>query len=344
VGWTLGQLADRVGGTVAGDERREVSGIRSLESAESEHLSFVAGAKHLAAARRSRAGALLVARGAGDLAADRIAVDDVMAALAELLALLHPRARPESGIHPTAVLGEGCVIEPSASVGPYVVLGRSVHVAAGAALGPHAVVGERCEIGEGSVLHAHVVLYDGVRVGPRSVIHAGTILGADGFGYLATAEGHRKIPQVGGVEIGSDVEIGALSAVDRATLDRTVVGSGTKIDNLVQVAHNVRIGRNVVVCGQAGVGGSASLEDGVVLAGQVGVIDHAVVGAGARVAAKSAVLSSLAPGAVAAGIPALPIGQWRRQQSLLRRLAAIWRRLRALERRLGAGDREEGDE
>jgi UDP-3-O-[3-hydroxymyristoyl] glucosamine N-acyltransferase len=205
------------------------------------------------------------------------------------------------------------------------------------------VVGRGSSVGAGAVLHPHVVLYPGVELGERAVVHAGSVLGADGFGYATERGAHLKIPQVGGVEIGADVEIGALSAVDRATLDATVIGAGTKIDNLVQVGHNVRVGRNSILCGQVGIAGSAELGDGVVLGGQAGVAGHLALGDGAQVASKSAVYEGVAAGEVVAGIPAVPIGRWRRRQALAARLEEIWRRLRALERGRAAGGTGEED-
>jgi UDP-3-O-[3-hydroxymyristoyl] glucosamine N-acyltransferase len=175
-------------------------------------------------------------------------------------------------------------------------------------------------------------------------VHAGAVLGADGFGYTeAAAGGLRKIPQVGDVAIGEDVEIGALSAVDRALLGTTRVGAGTKIDNLVQVGHNVEIGRGAILCGQAGVAGSAKLGDGVVVAGQSGVAGHLTMGDRSRVASKSAVYGDVRAGETVAGVPAVPIGAWRRQQALLARLADLWRRLRRLERRGAAETDGEGE-
>jgi UDP-3-O-[3-hydroxymyristoyl] glucosamine N-acyltransferase len=183
-----------------------------------------------------------------------------------------------------------------------------------------------------------VVLYAGVRLGSNVEVHAGTVLGADGFGY-ATAKGvHHKIPQVGTVAIGDDVEIGALSAVDRALLGTTSIGAGTKIDNLVQVGHNVRIGRSSILCGQAGIAGSTTLGDGVVLAGQVGVSNRITIGDGVRVAAKSAVFDDVAKGMQVAGTPAIEASRWRRQVALLRRLPELRKRLTAIERGAAARD------
>jgi UDP-3-O-[3-hydroxymyristoyl] glucosamine N-acyltransferase len=339
---TLGELAERIGADVEGERGRRIAGVRTLADAGPEHLSFLTSAKYLEAARASRAGALLVGRGAALPGRDLLIAAQPQLALAQLLELFHPRPAIRPGIHPTAVVGERCRVDPGAAVGPYAVLGDGVEVGAGASIGPHAVIGEGCRIGERSILHAHVVLYAGVRIGAGVEIHAGTVLGADGFGY-ATAKGvHHKIPQVGTVAIGDDVEIGALSAVDRALLGTTTIGAGTKVDNLVQVGHNVEVGERSILCGQSGIAGSAKLGAGVVLAGQAGVSGHLELGDGVQVAAKSAALETVPKGTAVAGIPAQPIPAWRRQQAAARRLPELLKRLRRLERRLGPGSGEPG--
>jgi UDP-3-O-[3-hydroxymyristoyl] glucosamine N-acyltransferase len=345
VGRTLAELAARLGGTVIGDGGRRIEGIRTLESAGPADLSFLTSPRYREAARASRAGALLVARHEADLAVDQLVVASAPHALAALLALFHPEPEAAPGVHPSAVVGRGCAIDPTAHVGPYAVVGDGTTVGPRAALHAHVVVGEGCAVGEGSVLFPHVVLYAGVRVGARCRIHAGVVLGADGFGYASDRTGHTRIPQVGGVVVGDDVEIGALSAVDRALLGATTIGDGTKIDNLVQVGHNVVLGRGVILCGQAGLAGSARLGDGVVVGGQAGIGGHLEVGAGAQVASKSAVYESVPAGKTVAGIPAADIREWRRGQALARRLGELWRRLRALERaRGGPAEGTDGEE
>jgi UDP-3-O-[3-hydroxymyristoyl] glucosamine N-acyltransferase len=335
VRFSLAELARRIGAEVAGDPAREVGALRTLAEAGPDDLSFLTGARYLEAARRSRAGALLVGTKSPALAVDRLIARDPHDALASLVELFHPPAPRRAGVHPTAVIDPESVVDPSAGVGPYAVVARGATVAAGASIGAHVVVGERCLVGEGVVLHPHVVLYPGVTVGAGTEVHAGTVLGADGFGYASSTAGHRKIPQVGTVTIGERVEIGALSAIDRAMLGATTIGDGTKIDNLVQVGHNVEVGRHAILCGQVGIAGSARLGDGVVLGGQSGVGGHIELGNGVQVASKSAVYEPVAAGTTMAGIPAAPIGRWRRSQAWVGRLGELVRRVRALERRVG---------
>jgi len=224
------------------------------------------------------------------------------------------------------------------------VIGAGSRIESGVVVGAHTVLGRDCRLGEETWLHPHVVLYDGTELGRRCIVHSGVVLGADGFRYSFAGGVHRKVPQVGRVVLGDDVEVGANSAIDRAGLGATRVGDGTKIDNLVQVAHNVEVGRAALLCGQAGIAGSARLGDGVVLAGQVGVSDHVTLGDGVQVAAKSAVLSDLEPGLRAAGIPAGPMREWRRQVVRVQRLEALEHRVRILEARVADHRSKEQEE
>jgi len=204
----------------------------------------------------------------------------------------------------------------------------------GVVLHPHVVVGRRCHIGKGTVIYPQVSIYDDTLIGERVIIHSGTVIGADGFGF-ADHDGSRvKLPQVGRVVLEDDVEIGANSAVDRATLEETRIGAGSKLDNLVQVGHNVRIGRGAILCGQAGVSGSARLGDRVIMAGQSGVAGHLELGDDARVAGKSAVFKSVAAGEMVAGSPAVAAAKWRRQAAGLARLEELRRRLTQVEKEL----------
>jgi UDP-3-O-[3-hydroxymyristoyl] glucosamine N-acyltransferase len=358
VGSRLAELAELVGGRIEGDPERAVETIRILEEAGPADLSFLTSPRYRAQAIASKAGALLVGNAMAAMAdiagipargRDLLVVDDPGYALAVLLAHFHPGdsgGRREPGAHPTAILEPGCAVDPTAHIGPYVVIGAGSRIGANAALHAFVAVGRACVVGEGAVLHPHAVLYDGTEVGPAAIVHAGVVLGADGFGYATHGGAHHKVPQLGRVVVEADVEIGANSTVDRATLGATRIGAGTKIDNLVQVGHNVQVGRHCILCGQAGIAGSARLGDGVVLAGQAGVAGHLQLGDRVQVAAKSAALASVEAGTAVAGIPAVEIRKWRRQTVLTSRLEEMSRRLRALERRLGniAGEGEDGEE
>jgi UDP-3-O-[3-hydroxymyristoyl] glucosamine N-acyltransferase len=344
VSYRLAELAELVGGRVEGDPDRAVEAIRSLEDAGPRDLSVLKDPRYREQAEASRAGALLVTAALSGAVPGRelLVVGDADYALARLVAVLHPQVRREPGVHPTAVLEPGCEVDPTAYVGPYAVIGSGSRIGAGAAVHASVSVGRSCAVGEGAVLHPHAVLYDGTEVGPNSVVHAGVVLGADGFGFAAQGGVHHKVPQVGRVVVEADVEIGANTTIDRGTLGETRIGAGTKIDNLVQVGHNVRIGRHCILCGQAGIAGSTRLGDGVVLAGQAGVAGHLQLGDRVQVAAKSAALAPVEAGTVVAGIPAVELRRWRRQVALLARLEEMSRRLRALEKRLGVSRDEDG--
>lgn len=339
--YRLAELAERVGGRVEGDPDRLVEGVRPLDTAGERDLSFLTDAKYRKQAEASAAGALLVGeklaakRGLpGGRARDLLVAGDPAWALARLIELFHPRPRREPGVHPTAVVEAGAEVDPTAHVGPYAVLGAGSRLGPRAAVLAHAVVGRGCTVGEGTVLHPHAVLYDGTEVGEGCEVHAGAVLGADGFGYATAGGVHHKVPQVGRVVVEAGVEVGANTTIDRATLGETRIGAGTKIDNLVQVGHNVRVGRASMLCGQAGIAGSTHLGDGVVLAGQAGVGGHLRLGDGVRVAAKSAALSSVEAGTTVAGIPAVEMGRWRRQTVLAGKLEEMARQLAELRRRL----------
>jgi UDP-3-O-[3-hydroxymyristoyl] glucosamine N-acyltransferase len=358
VAFRLADLAELVGGRVEGDPEREVEAVRTLDAAGPRDLSFLTHPRYRAQALASAAGALLLGpdvppelleAGAGSATTpprDLRVADDPAFALARVVAHMTPASVPAPGVHPTAVLDPACTVDPTAHVGPYAVIGAGSRVAAGAAVHAHAVIGRGCAVGEGAVLHPHTVLYDGTEVGAGSIVHAGVVLGSDGFGYATHGGVHHKVPQIGRVVVEEDVEIGANSTIDRATLGETRIGRGSKIDNLVQVGHNVRVGRHCILCGQAGIAGSTRLGDYVVLAGQAGVAGHIELGDGAQVAAKSAALASVPARTQVAGIPAVELRRWKRQAVLIARLEEMSRRLRALERKLAAGGDagEEGPE
>lgn len=334
----LADLAREVGGVSVGDGELALSGVRALEDAEPSHLSLLTQARYSRAASASRAGALLTtpAWAAHPLLAGKnlLLTEKPAWALARVLELFHPSRRAEPGVHPTAVIAATASVHSEAAIGPYAVVEDGAAIAAGVLVSAHCVVGRGARVGAGSVLFPHVVLYPGVELGEHVVVHAGTVLGADGFGYAWHAGVHVKVPQVGKVVVEGEVEIGALTAIDRATLGETRIGAGTKIDNLVQVGHNVRVGKASILCGQAGIAGSAQLGDGVVLGGQSGIVGHLDVPAGTQVAAKSAVLQPVTAAQVA-GVPAVGIKVWRRQVSALGRLPELLRRLRTLEKKVG---------
>ncbi|MGE5233454.1 MAG: UDP-3-O-(3-hydroxymyristoyl)glucosamine N-acyltransferase [Acidobacteriota bacterium] len=337
----LADLAALVGGQVKGDGELAIEGVATLAESGPASLSFLTNPRYRAQAEASRAGAVLVGPGVEIAGHSLLVAAEPYLALARILEEFHPAPAVEPGVHPTAMVAASARVDPGAQLAAHVVVGERSRIAAGVVVGAGCVVGRDCSIGAGSVLHPRVVLYDRTEVGQRCVLHAGVVLGSDGFGFATDAGRHRKIPQVGRVVIEDEVEIGANSTVDRATLDETRIGAGSKLDNLVQVGHNVRIGRGCILVSQSGIAGSTELGDYVVLAGQSGIAGHLKVGDGVRVAAKSAVFQNVEAGQQVAGTPAVAAGKWRRQQALLGRLEEIHRRLLNLEARLGGRAKEE---
>jgi UDP-3-O-[3-hydroxymyristoyl] glucosamine N-acyltransferase len=333
--FTVAEVAAACGGRVAGDGSARLTGVRALENAGPEALAFVSDAKALGRAAASRAGAFL-ARSGSDLPGRTVVeVEDPALAVVTALRLFHPPRAVHPGVHPTAVVDPSAAVDPAAEVGPYAVIGPSTRVEAGAVVEAHAVVGARCVVGRGSRLHAHAVLYDDVVLGERVEVHSGAVLGADGFGYATTKRGLVKVPQIGGVAIGDDVEIGANACIDRAALETTSVGAGTKIDDLVMVGHNVKIGRHDVLCAQVGVAGSAVIGDGVVLGGQAGVAGHLTVGDGVKVQAQSGIGADVPPGQALHGSPAFGYRDYQKSWIEFRRLPETARLVRRLAEKAG---------
>lgn len=357
----LRELAAQVGGRVLGDGELIVSGVRPLAEAAAEHLSPWKDARYRAEAEASGAGALLTTTAFAGQLPDRpggeerclLLVDDVSFALAQVLAVLYPERSRPPGIALSAIVDPSAEVDPSAWIGPYVVIDAGSRIGARAAVHPFVAIGRDCTVGEGAILYPHAVLYDSTEVGAASIVHAGAVVGSDGFGYATHGGVHHKVPQVGRAVVESEVEIGANATIDRATLGETRIGRGSKVDNLVQVGHNVKVGERSILCGQAGIAGSTELGRYVVLAGQVGVSGHLQVADGTQVAAKSAVLRSVEEkGRQIGGIPAAPIAEWRRQAAAaarlpeaIRRQNDLARRIARIEERLDAlGRREKGEE
>jgi UDP-3-O-[3-hydroxymyristoyl] glucosamine N-acyltransferase len=329
-------LAERLGCRLEGDGGLEVRGVRSLEDAAPGDLSFVAHERYLPRLPASAAGAVIVAEGWPPVDRPALRTANPILAFARALALLHPLPGPPPGIHATAVVASDARVAPDACVGPLAVLGPGVEVGPGTILDAHVSVGAGVRIGEGCRIYPQVVLRDGVMLGNRVIVHSGTVIGADGFGYARDGHRHVKIPQIGRVVIEDDVEIGANVTIDRATLGETRIGRGTKIDNLVQIAHNVRVGADTVIVAQVGIAGSSRVGSRVTLAGQVGVVDHVEIGDDVIVGAQAGVSKDVPAGSIVLGSPAIPHGDFKRQLAATAGLPEMRKRVRALEERLAA--------
>ena len=257
--FSLGRLAQALDASLDGDPERVVTGVAPLASAGPDDLSYVADRRHLAGARASRAGAYLAASDVSGLPAPTLHCRDPRRAFALALGLFHPPASLVPGVDPSARVAAGARIDPTASVGPLAVVEAGASVGPRVRIGPLVYVGADVTIGEDSVLHPHVTVYAGCRLGRRLIVHAGAVIGADGFGFVPGADGHLKIPQVGVVVVEDDVEIGANTTIDRATLGETIIGRGTKLDNLVHIGHNVEVGQRCLMAAQVGISGSCRL-------------------------------------------------------------------------------------
>lgn len=295
-------------------------GLASLSQAGPDEISFCAGPRHEAALATTRAGAVLLKEGAraNAPAGTRILIaPDPNLAFARLGALLYPDAlRPAepgaAGIAPSASIDRSARLEPGVAVAPAATIGRCAEIGTGTVIGPHAVIGEYVRIGRDCTIASHVTIGHAL-IGDRVIIHAGARLGQDGFGFVPGRRGHRKIAQLGRVIIQDDVEIGANATIDRGALDDTMVGEGTKIDNLVHIAHNVVIGRHCFVAAQSGIAGSTVVGDFVAIGGQAGISGHLAIGRNARIAGQSGVVRDVPMGLAVAGSPAGPAGAWLRQ-------------------------------
>jgi UDP-3-O-[3-hydroxymyristoyl] glucosamine N-acyltransferase len=320
---SVNDLAVRIGGAVEGNGMLALAGIASIPRARSRDVTFAGSAKQCAAAEASAAGAIIVPQNGPASSKALIRVDNPKSALARALAVFHPPRRYPATIHPTAQLGADVKLGADVFIGEYAV------VRDGAVIGDRTVVEAGCFVGEGAVLGADCVLYPGVKlypavkIGRGVVIHAGAVIGSDGFGYVQEDGQHFKIPQVGDVIIDDDVEIGANTTIDRAMMDSTIIRRGTKIDNLVQVAHDVTIGECSIIVAQVGIAGSCEIGRNVTLAGQVGVVDHCNIGGNAVVGGGAVVTDDLPANAVVWGTPAQPIRQYKRQLVALRRLPKV---------------------
>jgi len=336
---TAGELAERIGAEVEGDPGRRIAALRPPEAAGPGDLAYLADGKR--APSTFGAGVILVGR---DRARDGLPESATLLrhphahlGFARAIGILHPEPPPpwtgidpSATVHESARIGEGAIVGPRAVIGPDVVLGRDVRVDAGT------VIVARCRIGDGAHLHANVTLYPGTRIGPGSIIHSGAVIGADGFGFVPTPTGAVKIPHIGGVEIGAQVEIGANTTVDRGVLGDTVVQDGAKIDNLCQIAHNCVIGRGTVLAAQVGIAGSAKIGSGVQIGGQVGAAGHITIGDRARIAAQSGVCNDVAEGEEVMGFPATDSRIARRAYVLLFQLPELRRHIEQLARRIEA--------
>lgn len=332
--FTAAQLASQLNGEVIGDGSLEITGFASADKAQTGHLTFAENKEYLAKAEQGGASAILIGDAVGSSVKTLIRVSNPRVAFAKVLPLFFPETQFAPGIHPTAVIAKSASVHASAHIGPHCVVGERVTVGARSAFlgGNH--IAEDSRIGDDVWLFPNVVLYARTQLGNRVRIHAGTVIGADGYGYVFDAGQHRKVLQIGNVIIHDDVEIGANTCIDRGALGATIIGRGTKVDNLVQVAHNVVVGEGCLLVGQSGFAGSTVLGNYVIVAAQAGIGGHLKIGDQVTIAGQSGVMSDVPAGQKWIGTPAGPDREVKRQWISARRLPDLLKRLAELEQKV----------
>jgi UDP-3-O-[3-hydroxymyristoyl] glucosamine N-acyltransferase len=331
---TLKELTAIVGGEIVGDPLVLIKGVAPLEEAEEGDITFFANSKLSQFLHKTKASAVIVDSKTPGNGKPLIRIDNPYAAFSKIMELWVQNKSYCLGIHPTAVLGEQVKLGENVSIGTYAVIDDRVEIGDGTIIRPHTCIGENSKIGKNCHIYPQVTIAEKVELGDNVVIHSGTIIGSDGFGFIGENGTYRKIPQIGKVIIGNNVQIGANVTIDRGTFGKTWIKDGTKIDNLVQIAHNVEIGKNCIIVGQVGICGSVKIGDGVILAGQVGIVDHLSIGDGAKVAAKSVVTKSIPAGKFVSGYPARDHNEERRIKASVARLPSLYKKVQELSKRL----------
>jgi UDP-3-O-[3-hydroxymyristoyl] glucosamine N-acyltransferase len=336
----LAEIAARLGCEVRGDGNLDITGIAPIEDAGPGTLTFLANPRYRPYLATTHAAAVIVGREEPDVPIASLRAADPYLAFAQALELFYTPPPLPSGIHPTAVIAGSARLAPDVAVGPYCVIGEEVRIGTGSRLDAHVVVYPEVHIGRDCRAYAHVTVRERVRIGDRVILHSGCVIGGDGFGYVLTPQGARKITQAGTVALGDDVEIGANTTVDRAAVGATVIRQGAKLDNLVMVAHGCSIGEGSALAAQVGLSGSTHVGRFVRLGGQVGIAGHLTIGDGAQIAAQSGVPNDVPAGATVGGYPAIEIHLWRRVSAAVPRLPELLRRVRRLERARASDDSE----
>lgn len=335
---TVGELAAVVKGRVYGDPSTVIRGIASIEDARTGDITFAESSRFLADAKLSPASAILAPEDGAGVSEGKtlIQVSNPRLAFAQLLDVFAPEQYAQRGVHPSAQIGSDLRHGANVSIGPHCVLGENVRLGANVTLHPLVYVGDDVEIGDDTVVSPHVSLLRGTIIGARCVIHSGAVLGADGFGYLTLAGKHRKIPQIGNVAVGNDVEVGANVSVDRARTGTTRIGNGSKIDNLVHIGHNCQIGENCIIVAQVGLAGGVEVGKDVIIAGQTGVKEQVKIGANAVIGAQTGVMGDVPANAFVSGYGAKPHREVLRTAAAVNQLPNLLKKVRSLERRLAA--------
>ena len=332
----LREIADLLKGKIISTldvEELEINGVSGISDAKEGDITYISNLKLLNELKKSKASAFITKEYISDIEKPQVITENPQYAFACLLSRFHERPQIFKGISEKAYISEDVKLGEDVTIYPFAYISKGVEIGKGTAIYPNVFVGEKSKIAEGCLIYPNVVIREGVSIGKGVIIHAGAVIGSDGFGYVYHNGIHNKIPQVGGVIIEDDVEIGACVTIDRATTGNTIIGRGTKIDNLVQIGHNVQIGRNVIIVSQVGVGGSTIINDGVVIGGQVGISDHTIIEAGTMIGAKSGVMGEVKKG-IYSGSPAIPHREWLKASALFSRLPELNRKIKELENQI----------
>lgn len=333
---TLREIAKFIDGDITGDAETTITGVSGIREACAGDITFLANPKYFPLIDKTRASAIIASRDLeGAHKKPIVRTDNPSLAFAKIVSLISPSAAPQiKGVHPSAIVGKKVSLGRNAAIGAYVVIEDGASIGAGTLVYSGCFIGRNTKIGAGSIVYPNVSIRENVVIGERAIIHSGAVIGSDGFGFVTLKGTHHKIPQTGTVEIGDDVEIGANASIDRARFDKTVIGSGTKIDNLVHIAHNVVIGENSLIIAQAGISGSTTIGKGVTIAGQAGLVGHIHIGDGAILAAQAGVTKSVPANTTVSGYPAREHEAAKKVNACLQNLPKLYETIKALKKRI----------
>jgi UDP-3-O-[3-hydroxymyristoyl] glucosamine N-acyltransferase len=330
----LKQIARLIKGELVGDGELSITGVKGIEQAGAGDITFLAHAKYVKCLAKTKAAAIIVPALCAEFERPQILVANPYLALAQLLEYFYSSSHKSFGVHPLAVIGKNPSLAEGISIYPWAVLGDEVKLGPRVQIHSGTCIGDKVSIGADSIIHPQVTIYPGITLGERVIIHSGSVIGSPGFGYIWDGEKNRRIPQVGSVVIEDDVEIGANVTIDRGTMGNTFIGHGVKIDNLVQIAHNVTVGEHSIIVAQVGISGSTRIGRQVTIGGQAGLVGHIQVGDRVKVAAKSGVSKDVADDSVIAGYIGRPHSEWRKREAAMRRLPKLQAQVQELRRRL----------
>ncbi|MFQ6617298.1 MAG: UDP-3-O-(3-hydroxymyristoyl)glucosamine N-acyltransferase [Fidelibacterota bacterium] len=332
---TLGQISDFLQGDCEGDKSTVINDVAEIEFAKSGDITFLGDPRYRRFLKTTRASAIVISKGEGPVSIPAIRVDNPSEAFLRLIDLFRPEREEEfPSVHPTALIGEDTILGKGISIGAYAVIGRNCVIGDGVKIFPSVIVHDDVRIGDCTVIYGNVTIYERCKIGSRVLIHAGTVIGSHGFGFLNADGKLRKIPQTGTVRIEDDVEIGANCTVDRASLGETIIHKGTKLDNLIHVAHNVRIGSNTAIAAQVGIAGSTVIGKNVLIGGQAGFVDHISIGDNSSIGSQAGVTKSHPSGSVLSGYPAKEHREAKKEEAYLRQIPRLVERIKKIEEKI----------